>query len=894
MELKNYQKTVMNDLSSYISAVDETNDLIKGWSRYWEKKDISVGTESGIPHYQNRIKDTPHVCMKVPTGGGKTFMACCSVKNICDHLPQGKPKVVVWLVPSDSILTQTTKTLSDTEHPYRQRLDRDFAGRVGVYTKDMLLNGQNFSPDTVQDMLTVCVMSYASLRINSRKKDVRKVYQENGNLARFADYFDDRSVLLAETPETALIQVLRSLSPIVIVDESHNAGSELSTEMLENLNPSFILELTATPRDSSNIISYVDARELKKENMVKLPVVVFNRTSRQTVIRDAIQLRGNLEKIAKDEEAAGGKYIRPIVLFQAQPRINEESGTFDKIKNLLIKIGIPEEQIAVKTADVDDIGDTNLLSSNCPIRYIITVNALKEGWDCPFAYILASLANKSSKVDVEQILGRILRQPYTMRSASSLLNTSYVLTSSVDFQNTLDSVVKALNDAGFSRKDYRLAEEVLVSESESEPAQSVTPTGNVNETVAGAGEDADLFSFGLQNPQEQDDNEPDDFGDVQPKTVNVSAALQVSDDPALTAMVAEAEKQSENYTKETEKVADIPFIGGELGEKMKQYRVQEQYRDEIKGLKIPRFVVEGAGDLFSPGYDLLEPENLSEGFSLDGQDAQVSFELSTGEAVEVDIQEQGEAVPKYKRFSKTYMERMQKYFDSLSNEGKRRQCIEQITEQINKKNNLYTVEDIKAYVTRALKNLQDDEMELVENSYQIYAHKIQKKIESLETSYREKQFDKWLDTGRILCQENYVLPELITPNEAIDSIPYSLYEAELNDMNAFEREVIDSIVGTENVRWWHRIKDRKGFRLNGWFNHYPDFMVMTQSGKLLLVEAKGDYLDGDDSRAKLKLGRKWQSLAGINYRYFMVFRNKELGEDGAYTLDRFVEVMKEI
>ena len=131
------------------------------------------------------------------------------------------------------------------------------------------------------------------------------------------------------------------------------------------------------------------------------------------MIRDAIQLRGNLEKIAKDEEAAGGKYIRPIVLFQAQPRINEESGTFDKIKNLLIKIGIPEEQIAVKTADVDDIGDTNLLSSNCPIRYIITVNALKEGWDCPFAYILASLANKSSKVDVEQILGRILREPYT-------------------------------------------------------------------------------------------------------------------------------------------------------------------------------------------------------------------------------------------------------------------------------------------------------------------------------------------------------------------------------------------------------------------------------------------------------------------------------------------------
>lgn len=149
--------------------------------------------------------------------------------------------------------------------------------------------------------------------------------------------------------------------------------------MLNNLNPAFIMELTATPRSSSNIISYVDARELKKENMVKLPVVVFNRNSRQTVIQDAIQLRGNIEKQALTEQAAGGKYIRPIVLFQAQPKINEGSDTFDKIKSLLIEMGIPQEQIAVKTSKVDDIGNTDLMSPSCEIRYIITVNALKEG-----------------------------------------------------------------------------------------------------------------------------------------------------------------------------------------------------------------------------------------------------------------------------------------------------------------------------------------------------------------------------------------------------------------------------------------------------------------------------------------------------------------------------------
>ena len=113
-------------------------------------------------------------------------------------------------------------------------------------------------------------------------------------------------------------------------------------------------------------------------------------------------------------------------------------------------------------------------------------------------------------------------------------------------------------------------------------------------------------------------------------------------------------------------------------------------------------------------------------------------------------------------------------------------------------------------------------------------------------------------------------------------------------MNNFERQVIDIVVGTENIRWWHRIIDQKGFRLNGYFNHYPDFMVMTKSGKILLVEAKGDYLDGDDSRSKLELGRKWQEQAGHRYRYFMVFKDKELGMDGAYTLDQFVDIMKEI
>ena len=738
-------------------------------------------------------------------------------------------------------------------------------------------------------MLTVCVMSYASLRINSRKKDVRKVYQENGNLARFADYFDDKSVLLAETPETALIQVLRSMSPVVIVDESHNAGSELSTEMLENLNPSFILELTATPRDTSNIISYVDARELKKENMVKLPVIVFNRTSRQTVIRDAIQLRGNLETTAKAQEADGGKYIRPIVLFQAQPRINEDSGTFDKIKDILIKLGIPEEQIAVKTADIDDIGDTDLMSRDCQIRYIVTVNALKEGWDCPFAYILASLANKTSKVDVEQILGRILREPYTQHQSSPLLNTSYVLTSSSDFQETLDNVVKALNEAGFSRKDYRVAEDISQTSDESHMENAADEYKPKDDFQYYGQEQMDAISREAELKTEMAGTD-DTFADID---TSQSDFVQNDTSRELSSMLTQAEQQVQDYDEATRETADVPFVGGKLGDMMNQYEIQEQYREEVENLRIPQFCVKGIADLFGNEYDLLEPENLSEGFSLANQDSQVNFELSTGDAVSIDIQEQGEAVPKYKKVNKVDMERLQKYFDGLSNRGKRRQCIEQISKQINK-NDRYPYEDIHDYVKRALSVLRDDELELVANSYQIYARKIQEKIDEVETVYRKNQFIRKIDTGAILCHETYSLPKLITPTNAIDSIPYSLYESEADNMNGFERQVLDAMVGTENVRWWHRIIDRRGFYLNGWFKHYPDFMVMTKSGKLLLVEAKGDHLDGKNSQEKLILGRDWQNLAGQGYRYFMVFDNKDIGLDGAYKLDTFIEMLKEM
>ena len=861
----------MHNLTSYMDCVNNTDNLFAAWEEYWRRQDISVGF-GGVPTYNNSIKGVPHVCMKVPTGGGKTFMACSAVKRIFDEMPKGMPKVVVWLVPSDPILNQTIKTLSNINHPYRQKLESDFAGRVGVYTKEQLLNGQNFSPDTVGEMLTVCILSYGSLRIDSKKKEVRKVYQENGNLFRFAEYFNDKETLLADTPDTALIQVLRQLSPVTIVDESHNAGSDLSIEMLNRLNPSFVLDLTATPRNNSNILCYVDARELKKEHMVKLPVVVYNRTSRQSVIQDAIQLRGSIEQQANAQEAAGGEYIRPIVLFQAQPKLKgKETDTYQKIKQTLIDIGIPEEEIAIKTSEVDNISNTDLMSKECKIRYIITVNALKEGWDCPFAYILASLANKTSTVDVEQIVGRILRQPYAKAHSASLLNTSYVLTCSNDFRNTLENIVSGLNKAGFSRRDYRVGE--LISE-----AQTFTPEVSITQ--------AEQIEIPVTN-------QPDyNFADVSVEEIKANIATAAQNPSAQIAdMIQQATTQTQKYNAEVENNDDFGFTGGELGDMLKQNAIQDCYKETVVGLRIPQFFIKTTPDLFGDEYELLEPENLSEGFTLSGQDAQISFELATGEMYRVDLQEQGDAVPKYKRASKEESEYLRDYLAQLPPEAKIKSCMNMICGHINK-NNRYATGDINAYVRRIVENMTADEIAAMETAIPVYAKKIQQKIEALEDAYREQQFYRWLDSGKIVCREHYKFPTIITPADTTESIPYSLYEAEKNDMNNFELRVLDYVVGLENIQWWHRIIERKGFRINGFINHYPDFVVKTKSGKIVMIETKGDDRDNSDSKTKLKLGRSWQAQSGSNYRYFMVFDNKELEE--AYTIDKFVDIMKSL
>jgi len=868
MELKHYQQAVLNDLSRYLNLIGETGSASRAYEKLWNEKQVRIGF-GGLPYYHNTITDVPDVCLKVPTSGGKTFIACNALKRIFDALPYSKCKAVVWLVPSEAILSQTLGALSNPSHPYRQRINSDFQNRVEVYSKEQLLNGQNFNPTTVNEQLSIFVLSYDSFRTSNR--DGRRAYRENGNLALFAKVFQNQDILLADTDDTALIQVIRYLNPVVIVDESHHATSQLSVQMLKDFNPSFVLDLTATPKENSNIISFVDARQLKQENMVKLPVIVYNRRSKTDVIADAIHIRDRLEAEAKIAQENGGKYIRPIVLLQAQPRNNNDSATFERIKEDLLEIGIPEEQIAIKTANINELRNVDLLSDTSPIRYIITVNALKEGWDCPFAYVLATVANRTSTVDVEQILGRILRLPYARKNQSNVLNISYVITSSSDFHATLDKVVKGLNSAGFSARDCRVEE-----------AHEETPITPVPQT-----QQSSLFD---EAPEE---DEPIDTTAIRER-LNARSAAEENTPAPITSdrMLCDAIKQAEGYDIAiSQSGTDFDFAPQEVREYMNTFRIKEEYHEQVRSLVLPQFHIEAPPSLFSDSETrVLTKEALSVGFGLRDKDTQIDFSTLSTELGRVDLEENQEALPRAWRIDSTDSRYYLEWMRSQPEEHRIKHCEGVILRQLNKINCI-SDRELKEYIHRVVSGLNGDQLEEMQQSPYLYGDKIKKKVEALLDVHRATQFTLLCEQGKITCQPSWHFMEVISPTNTISTFPKSLYSAE-EDMNGLEKDVAWELANMENIVWWHRNISRSGFNINGYINAFPDIIALTTSGKILMIEPKGDHLENSESRKKVEIGRTWMNLSGSKYRYYMVFRDRPLNIEGAVHFDRFVEIVR--
>lgn len=887
MELKSYQQRAISDLAKYLRYLDETQNISDAYKLLWEEQGVHVGI-FGLESYQNLIPGVPNVCFKVPTGGGKTFMAAASIKVVFDAMPAKQHKAVVWLVPSDSILEQTLKNLKNPDHPYRRRIDADFGGRVEVYDKAELLSGQNFNPTSVAEQLSIMVLSYDSFRSN--KKEGRKAYQENSNLATFSSLEGTQGFSIEGADDTALFQVINMLNPYVIVDESHHARSNLSIQMLTDFNPSFILDLTATPREDSNLISITDAFQLKRENMVKLPIIVYNRNAQEDVITDAIDLRGTLEAQAiQAEKEQGSPYIRPIVLFQAQPKGSADSTTFDKLKEKLVKAGIPEEQIAIKTADKNELKGVDLLSRECPIRYIITINALKEGWDCPFAYVLASLANKTSKVDVEQILGRVLRQPYARRHNVPCLNMAYVLASSNDFQATVDSVVTGLNDAGFSKDDYRVG-----SMTSPEPITPAPSAGLPTQMSIPEQPEDDMPEFDPERVKSQ-------IGGRKIPLAPISNAS--NDDPnfanipivsaTAAAMIGQAQKEQDEYDKMMKENEETPSnLPAEIASQCHKSHMLKDFEESAKELQIPQFMVEAPPSLFREDEKTpLTPNALCDGFSLANAPAKIDFDGADEDIYRVDLTDSGD-VPKAFRIRQ---EEQKMYTALLSNASKERRlqmAKDIIHNQINRIDQVDSGE-LSTYLYHVIDFMDDSHLAQMEKTPYEFGLKIKSHVNKLLESHKRETFDKWIRTDRVTCEPRYQLPSYTNISDGINLIPKALYEIEA-PMNTFERDVIERAATLENVVWWHRIIERKGFCINGFINHYPDFMIYTSRGKLVLVETKGAQLANPDSEEKIELGRHWTSATSNQFQYYMVFEDDTKMLDGAYGKTEFLSLLRDL
>src|SRR3989344_649076 len=328
VELKKYQQKSVDILKDYLKELE-----IAG-----SKRAFMYVTEK--PYKSEFFNETPFVCVKIPTGGGKTLVGCHSVVEIMSSVLKNKMDrgIVMWFVPSEAIKSQTLRKLKDRNDMHRKILDENFQNSIKIFSNEEALR---IRKEDVEDNLCVIVSSLDAFRKEKTLQNKYKVYQENGALlSHFENIIENDGLELDEhkTVINSLANVVRISNPLVVIDEGHKTKTQLSIDFLKDLNPSFIIEYTATPRGGSNILVDISASELKEEQMVKIPIVLESATQWNNSVARGIEKRDELEKDAKKIK---GEYIRPIALIQAQPKSKTSpSVTVDQIKEYLLSAKI--------------------------------------------------------------------------------------------------------------------------------------------------------------------------------------------------------------------------------------------------------------------------------------------------------------------------------------------------------------------------------------------------------------------------------------------------------------------------------------------------------------------------------------------------------------------------
>lgn len=439
LSLKVYQQRALSSLAQFLEDARLT-----GPASAFEKN-VDPGLVTNYKPMPG-MEATPYACLRIPTGGGKTVMGAHIIQAAGDAYLERTYPLVMWMVPTTQIKTQTLEAFKDPRHPYRQELDEAFGGKVSVFDVE---DFTHIRPADLGTKVCVVVSTMAALRVENQ--DGRKVYEHHEDLeAHFAGSVSDLPYLEQNRAGKAIASfanLLKLHGPLVITDEAHNANTPLSYEVYQRLGAKLVVELTATPEATkSNVLVSVSAFELKVANMIKFPVVLKEHVAQwEAAVGSAVARRNELGKTALGEP----DYIRPILLIQAENA--KGTATVEEVKRHLIdNEKVPDRAIAIATGDQREIDGVDLFAKDCPIEVIITKQALKEGWDCSFAYVFCSVAQVKSDKDIQQLLGRVLRMPYATRRKQETMNKAYAHVTTTHFNLAAAELTKSLIDIGFN------------------------------------------------------------------------------------------------------------------------------------------------------------------------------------------------------------------------------------------------------------------------------------------------------------------------------------------------------------------------------------------------------------------------------------------------------------
>lgn len=496
MQLKEYQRETLQSLDRWLDTLSSAKTASEEIIQKLESVDIPPSDEQkdyprhaweqlkqsghlpieqlGIPYVQRTTDNNqpiPHICLKVPTGGGKTLLGAATTERIL--MQSGKNSgLLLWIVPTRAIYEQTKATLWNRQHPYRQRLERACGGRVKVLEKDDALSANDVKHH-------LCVMLLMLPAANRQKsKDFLRMFRNSG---KYPGFFPEAGNALEEGQfqlqhpdleregidnivKQSLFNVFKLCRPIVILDEAHKAygkkleNSQQYARAISRMDPSIVVELSATPNHHiSNVLVNIQGAALQAEEMIKLPIQVETRGAAvnwQSTLELAHQRLEDLAKDTEKLEASEGRYIRPIAVVRVENtgKKQREAANIhsENIREHLISIGVQPNEIRVKSAETDELGKEDLINEHTrsPVRWIITKDALKEGWDCPFAYILVLLDNTKAKTAITQMVGRVLRMPHVKLTGTESLDRCYVICHNAEVRNTVDFVRAGLQNEG--------------------------------------------------------------------------------------------------------------------------------------------------------------------------------------------------------------------------------------------------------------------------------------------------------------------------------------------------------------------------------------------------------------------------------------------------------------